>query len=218
MLKRFSLAALAVIASGSASLAHHPLAGMPMTSFSDGLLSGVGHPLLGFDHLFFVIAMGIAAAYTGYARSAPLAYIVAMVVGCLAMSFGVGLPLKETMIALSLLILGAVVVSGRALSLPMAVLLFTGFGLFHGSAFGDSLVEQEAALGSQVLIGYLIGLAALQYAIAIAAGWFVKTVLGSANASAVNARLAGAVVAGIGVFLTLETLEGAAFAALGIAG
>ena len=209
-----SAAALAVIA--TPALAHHPLAGQPMNTFADGLLSGIGHPLLGFDHLFFVIAVGLAAAYTGFQRSAPAAYIAAMAIGCLMMSFGTGLPVKETIIALSLLVVGGIVASGRALNLIPALVLFAGFGLFHGSAFGDSIASQEAGVGGVVLIGYLIGLAALQYAIAMASTYAIKTVFGATEATAANARVAGAIVAGIGVFLTLEVIEGAAFAALGL--
>ena len=215
-MKKSLFAALAFTAVATPALAHHPLAGQPMETFTHGLLSGIGHPLLGFDHLFFVIAVGIAALYTGWARSAPAAYIAAMLVGCLLMSFGTTLPLKEAVIALSLLVVGWVILSGRALSMPLALALFAGFGLFHGSAFGDSIAAQETAIGGSVLIGYLIGLAALQYAIALGAGWLVKSVFGASEATAINARLAGAVVAGMGVFLTLETLEGFAFAALGI--
>jgi len=37
------------------AFAHHPLAGMSLQTFAHGILSGVGHPLLGFDHLFFVM-------------------------------------------------------------------------------------------------------------------------------------------------------------------
>ena len=142
MKRILSAAALAVIA--TPALAHHPLAGQPMNTFADGLLSGIGHPLLGFDHLFFVIAVGLAAAYTGFQRSAPAAYIAAMAIGFLMMSFGTGLPVKETIIALSLLIVGGIVASGRALNLIPALVLFAGFGLFHGSAFGDSIASQEA--------------------------------------------------------------------------
>ena len=50
-------AALTLAATPALALAHHPLGGLPMETFADGLLSGVGHPLLGFDHLFFVGAM-----------------------------------------------------------------------------------------------------------------------------------------------------------------
>ncbi len=55
------------------TLAHHPLAGMPMKTLSHGILSGIGHPLLGFDHLFFVMLVGIAAIFTRRRMLAPLA-------------------------------------------------------------------------------------------------------------------------------------------------
>jgi len=34
---------------------HHPLGGMPWQTFAHGILSGLGPPLLGFDHVFFVM-------------------------------------------------------------------------------------------------------------------------------------------------------------------
>lgn len=191
--------------------AHHPLGGMPMETFGHGLLSGIGHPVLGFDHLFFVIIVGIAALYTGRRLLAPGAYIGAMLVGCLMMSLGIGLPAKEIVIGLSLLVLGYLVLSGRALGFGPAIALFAGFGLFHGSAFGDALAGQEAAMGSSVLIGYLLGLGVVQYLIAVGSGWAVKTLWGASEATAVQARLAGAVVAGVGLFLSLENAEGMVF-------
>ena len=95
-------------------------------------------------------------------------------------------------------------------------LLFAGFGLFHGSAFGESIAAQEAAMGLQVLVGYLIGLGVVQYLIALAAGYVVFTVYRATEAADMQPRLAGAVVAGVGLFLVLESAEGAAFAALGL--
>ncbi|MBJ3764231.1 HupE/UreJ family protein [Maribius pontilimi] len=195
------------------ALAHHPLGGMEMTTFAHGLLSGVGHPVLGFDHLFFVVAMGIAAAFTGRALTAPLAYLAAMVAGVLLTTTGLTLPLAEAVIAVSLLALGGLVLSGRAVSAPVAMTLFAGFGLFHGSAFGAAMASAEASAAAIVLPGYLLGLAAVQYVIAVAAGLLARRA--GDSAAAIQPRLAGAVVAGVGLFLTLETLEGAAFAALG---
>jgi len=75
-MKKILFSAVALLVTTAPALAHHPLAGQPMETFSQGLLSGIGHPLLGFDHLFFVIAVGVAALYTGFARTAPAAYIV----------------------------------------------------------------------------------------------------------------------------------------------
>ena len=207
-MKKYILAAASLATFATPALAHHPLGGLPMETFTHGILSGVGHPLLGFDHLFFVIAVGIAALYTGFARLAPAAYIAAMIVGCLMMSFGTGLPIKEVVIGLSLLVVGGVVLTGRALGLVAAMVLFAGFGLFHGSAFGDSIAAQEAAIGADVLVGYLLGLGVIQYVIALGAGYVVKNVMKASEAAAMNARLTGALVAGIGVYLTLENIEG----------
>ena len=214
-MKKYLIAAGALLSMTTPALAHHPLGGLPMETFAHGILSGIGHPILGFDHLFFIALVGIAALYTGHRRIAPGAYIAAMLVGTLAMSLGLALPAVEIVIGLSLLVLGAVVLSGRALSIGPAVVLFALFGLFHGSAFGGSIAAQEAGVGGGVLVGYLIGLGFTQYLIALAAGWVVGTGLKAADASAVQARLAGAVVAGVGVFLTLENAEGIVFAAMG---
>ncbi|MEO0362036.1 MAG: HupE/UreJ family protein [Pseudomonadota bacterium] len=206
-------AALALVA--TPALAHHPLAGAPMETFAHGLLSGVGHPLLGFDHLFFVLAVGVAALFTGRALTAPLAFLAAMAAG-VALSGGAAFGFVEPMIAVSLLILGGLVAWGRALSLPVALAAFAGLGVFHGLAFGGSLAGVEGAASGAVLIGYLIGLAAIQWAIAVGFGMVVSRIWGASSAGAAPARLSGAMVAGVGAFLCLEVAEGAAFAALGI--
>lgn len=202
------LFAVALALTATPALAHHPLNGMPMETFAHGMLSGVGHPVLGFDHLFFVILVGIAALFTTRRYMAPAAYIGAMLVGCGLMYAGVALPLTEAVIAFSLLALGYVVLSGRALSIVPAVAIFAGFGLFHGSAFGGSIAGQEGGISAAVLVGYLIGLGAIQYLIAIAAGFVTEKLLGATEASAMNARLAGAAIAGVGLFLVLEAAEG----------
>ena len=216
-MNRYLLAAVVFTMSTVPALAHHPLGGLPMETFTDGLLSGVGHPVLGFDHLFFVIAVGIAALYTGRAKLATAAYIGAMLLGCLLMSFGLGLPVKEFAISLSLLVVGGLLLSGRATGLTPAVGLFAGFGLFHGSAFGDPIAAQEAGAGMTVLVGYLGGLGLLQYGLALLAGFVVHELLKATEAKHVHARLAGAVVAGVGAILTLENIEGLVFNMLGLA-
>ena len=206
MKKIFAVAAATLAA--TPALAHHPLGGMPMETFMHGVMSGVGHPVLGFDHMFFVIAMGVAALFTAHRYLTPAAYIAAMLVGCGLMYAGVAMPLQETFIAISLLAVGGIVLSGRALGAGMALALFAAFGLFHGSAFGSSIAAQEGGISAAVLTGYLLGLGLIQYAIALAAGWVAEKLLGAHEATSVNARLVGAMVAGVGVFLCLEILEG----------
>tara|TARA_R110002073_G_scaffold165139_2_gene321623 strand:+ start:435 stop:1043 length:609 start_codon:yes stop_codon:yes gene_type:complete len=179
----------------SPAWAHHPLGGMPMETLSHGVLSGLAHPVLGFDHLFFVIAVGLAAGALGRAFSGPLAYVLAMAAGCGIGAIDGPLPLQELAIALSLLALGAVLALGR---LRYSPLLFVGFGLFHGSAFAGALAGVEASASLPVLTGYLAGLVAVQFA--IASGVALMT-------QGRKITLAGAAVAGVGVFLTLEQIE-----------
>ncbi|SLN39486.1 HupE/UreJ family protein [Oceanibacterium hippocampi] len=209
------LVALGVLVSAPA-LAHHPLGGMPMTTFGHGLLSGVGHPLLGFDHLFFVVAVGIAALFTGRRLLAPLAFVAGMLGGVLLIVGGVALPAVEAVIALSLLLIGGLLARGKALGLPLAAVLFAGLGLFHGWAFGETIAGQEGGAPLAVTIGYLVGLAAIQWVIAVAAGFAVGTLGRATSAAALPARLSGAMVAGAGAFLLLETFEGVLFATMGV--
>ncbi|MEX1082385.1 MAG: HupE/UreJ family protein [Halofilum sp. (in: g-proteobacteria)] len=190
---------------------------MAMSTFGHGLMSGIGHPMLGFDHLFFVLAVGVAAAFTGRAYAAPMGYIGAMLAGCVLMTAGVALPGIEYAIVGSLLIIGYLMLSGRALAFGPAIALFALAGLFHGSAFGGAMAAAEAGSTAAVLTGYLIGLGLIQYAVAAGAAWVTRNVWHAADASAIQPRLAGAAVAGAGLFLALETVEGALFSALGIA-
>ncbi len=211
-MKKFLTTILALGA--TPALAHHPLGGLPMETFADGALSGIGHPVLGFDHLFFVIAMGVAAIFTANRLLAPAAYIATMLVGCAITSFGTVLPLTETIVVLSLLALGGLLVSGRTIGTTAMLTLFAAAGLFHGAAFGGTIAGQEGGAPAAVFTGYLLGLAITQYAIALGAGWLARTLLGATEATATNARLIGAGVAGVGAFLALEILEGPIVTAL----
>lgn len=205
----------ALLLAAAPALAHHPLDGAPMATFGHGLLSGVGHPVLGFDHLLFVAAAGVAAALAGARRAGAGAYVAAMLAGCALAAGGLGLPAVEAVVALSLLAVGGLVASGRRAGRAGTPLLLAGFGLFHGAAFGAAMAGVEAGAGGPVLAGYLLGLGAVQLALALGSGWLALRLWGR-EAQAPGARVAGAMAAGAGLLLTLETLEGAAFAALGL--
>ena len=194
--------------------AHHPLAGSPMETFAHGILSGIGHPILGFDHLFFVVALGVAAAFTGRQLLAPLFYLAAMVAGVLLCVSGMVLPAVEHVIAASIVVLGALVLMGLRLSLPTAGVLFAGAGLFHGWAFGQTIAGVEAA-GAPVLAGYLIGLFALQWLVAVGAGYFASSGW-KALSGDIRPRLTGALATGVGLVFLLEGLEPLVLTAVGL--
>lgn len=188
------------------AVAHHPLNGMPMETFTHGVLSGIGHPVLGFDHLFFIIVAGVLAAYSGYSRSAPLVLIVGVLAGVLLSVSGVSLPAAEILIALSLIALGVIGIRGKSLSLLQVGSLFVTLGIFHGWAFGAALVQQES-VSAAVLGGYLVGLSVVQYLIAVVAGRVLINQLGALKASDLKPRIACAVVTGVGLTFLLEHIE-----------
>lgn len=201
------LVALLLFCLAAPAWAHHPLAGQPMETFAHGVLSGIGHPVLGFDHLFFVLAVGVLARVAGMPLRGPLAYLTTMLLGCALIYSGWKIPLTEPMIALSLLLVGFVLAWGKPIAPWTTLTLFAGYGLFHGAAFGASIAGQEGGISPSVLAGYLIGLGAIQYAIALWAGVITDRIL-NRRGDNLPVRLAGAMVAGVGLFLSLEVLEG----------
>ena len=73
LILRGFVALTTIAASSSAALAHHPMAGKTPSNMMEGLLSGIGHPVLGMDHLAFVFAMGVQVLDQGsiYISSLP---------------------------------------------------------------------------------------------------------------------------------------------------
>lgn len=192
------------------AVAHHPLGGQTPETFAQGLLSGIGHPMIGFDHLAFVIAVGIAAALIGRQYLGPLAFISATLLGVLAQFAGIALPIAELAIAASIAFLGVIILSGRALSLPATLTTFSIAGIFHGWAYGAAIIGADSAtLGS-----YLLGLGLVQFAIAASAGIVVNQLWQVVSSTDLRPRLVGAVVAGVGLTFLIENIEAIVFAGL----
>ena len=205
MPSRIALAALPLLLAAAPAFAHHPLGGMAPETFVQGLLSGVGHPVIGLDHFAFVAAIGLAAAFMRNVWAPPLAAVIGMTAGCLLAVGLVALPMVEPVVAASVLLLGGMALFGRGLPAPAAALLFAFAGLFHGAAYGEAVIGAEPT----PILAYLIGLAAVQMAIALGAAFLVRGVWKAGSAAALQPRLAGAVCAGIGLAFTVEALEGA---------
>ena len=54
------LAFAALVLTAVPASAHHIMGGEMPSTFGQGLLSGLGHPVIGPDHLAFLIAVGVA--------------------------------------------------------------------------------------------------------------------------------------------------------------
>lgn len=161
---RVALGLLAVFAATPA-WAHHAMGGETPTNLWQGLLSGFAHPVIGLDHLAFVLAAGVLAAPLAGRFLLPAAFVGAGLIAALWHVAGFDLPGAELGVALSVIVLGAIVLAGRHLTaLPLAV-LFALAGLLHGYALAESVVGAEP----QPIMAYLAGFGLVQYALASAA-------------------------------------------------
>ena len=118
-----------------------------------GLLSGLGHPLLGPDHLLFLLALGLV----GLQRSSRwmLGLLSIGLLGTLVGLSAPQLPAAELLVALTLVVEGLVVI-GR---LPSA-LLVPCFAL-HGYVLSASVIGWDANCIAAYLVGLLLSQGAL---------------------------------------------------------
>ena len=147
-----SVVLFAALLLASPALAHHPFGMGDSSALTawQGLLSGLGHPLLGPDHLLFLLALG----FVGLQR--PLRWVLPL----LAIGLGGSLlsqfiplpdavaPWAEALVSLSLAVEGLI-----ALSMAPAAWLLPLFGL-HGFLLGSTIVGAEPS----PLLSYFLGL------------------------------------------------------------
>jgi urease accessory protein len=198
---RIALAcALSLALMPAPAFAHHVMDGQMPATFAAGFLSGVGHPIIGLDHFAFIAGVGIASAFVPGGALAILAFVGATLAGCGLHLMGLTLPAAEIVIAASVLVLGAAIMTGRTLSIAAAAAIFAVAGLFHGYAYGESIFGAEQT----PLLAYLAGFATVQTVIAMAAMLVARAV---SSVPAVPYRLAGAVIAGIGLTFLYQNVQ-----------
>jgi len=163
------LLAIATVCSAQRALAHHPFGSETPDTLFAALLSGLGHPVVGIDHLAFVIASGLIAVGVRQGWSIPVGLVLGTCVGTGIHLQAWTLPLPEIGIAASVVLFGFFLsrpnrrldkASSAALAIAAGVA-----GIFHGYAYGEAIVGAEPT----PLVGYLLGFAAIQFAIALSA-------------------------------------------------
>jgi urease accessory protein len=188
------VAALASVLVSSPALAHHVMGGKMPATFSAGILSGLGHPILGLDHLAAMVAVGCLAAAFPFGAALAVGFVVAMLCGVALHVAAVTIPASEALVALSVIALGAVLILRRAPSQGLVGVLLLAAGLFHGYALGESIAGAEPT----PLYAYFLGLAIIQSAIALGVMFAVKALTHPRAGEIVAARLFGAGVVGVG--------------------
>lgn len=103
-------------------------------SFGEGFL----HPLLGYDHLIVMVAIGVLSIRLGreFVLPIPLAFVVGLVLGGVLGLMEVTISNVEVLIQFSILLLLGLIVYGRRLQPEVALVFAAVAGLIHGNPHG----------------------------------------------------------------------------------
>lgn len=185
------LVAAAGLLVATPALAHHPFGGQAPSNAVEGFLSGMGHPVIGLDHLAFVVTAGLLAAALGRGLMIPVGFVVASLAGTGLHLLGLDLPAPEFTISASVLLFGVILaLKNRPQAAVVTALAFLA-GLFHGYAYGEAVVGAEMA----PLVSYLLGFTIIQGMMAVTAYWIANKLT---EGSALGLRFAGFALAGAG--------------------
>lgn len=115
-------------------------------NFLQGFASGLAHPILGFDHLLFLISVGLIGGVSLFTRVPLLLFV-----GLLGTTFSQFIPIfsgAETVMGVSV-VCASLVAFGR---LPLVLIPIFVFS--HGFVLGNSMIGAEPT----PLIAYSLGL------------------------------------------------------------
>jgi urease accessory protein len=106
-----------------------------------GFVAGFTHPLMGWDHVTAMVAVGLWGAFLGNPAIwiLPVVFPLVMAFGGALGVMGIPIPSIETGIAVSAIVLGAMVAFAVRPPIWVAAVLVGVFAIFHGHAHGTEL-------------------------------------------------------------------------------
>ncbi|MBX4960444.1 HupE/UreJ family protein [Rhizobium binae] len=160
------LVALAAAALPAVASAH------PAIGETAGFSHGFAHPMSGLDHMLAMVMVGVFAFQLGGRATwlVPTTFVLVMALGGALGVAGINVPFVETGIALSVVILGAIVALNVKAPLAVAAGLIGLFAIFHGHAHGAEMPENAA--GAAYAAGFMVA-TALLHAAGLALGYAV---------------------------------------------
>ena len=152
------LLALAAAALPAAAYAH------PAIGEAAGFSHGFAHPISGLDHVLAMVMVGVFAFQLGGRATwlVPTTFVLVMALGGVLGATGVNIPFVETGIALSVVVLGAIVALNVKAPLAVTLGIIGLFAIFHGHAHGAEMPENAA--GAAYAAGFMIATALLHAA------------------------------------------------------
>jgi urease accessory protein len=165
-----------------------------------GFITGLEHPWSGLDHVLAMIAVGLWGAQLGNPALwiLPVTFPMVMSLGAMMGLLGIPLPGIEIGIAVSAILLGAMVLGEVRPKLYIAAIMVGFFAIFHGHAHGTELpVGQSGLLYS---MGFVIATGVL-HGIGITIGTIHRWPAGK-----IALRGAGAFIAAMGFFFLWQAV------------
>lgn len=169
--RRFGALTFGILAGGAIAA---PAAWAHTGGRMSGTVDGLVHPLTGVDHLLAMLAVGIIAATAKDRRIAlatPAAFLAGMLGGGVLGLLGVQVPATEIAVAVSVVVLGVLVVSTSHSSGWWLPVLAAAFGAVHGHAHGAELPTGAAPVA---YVAGFIGASAALHASGTAFGLFMR--------------------------------------------
>ncbi|HEY9689319.1 MAG TPA: HupE/UreJ family protein [Coleofasciculaceae cyanobacterium] len=160
-----AIAGLALLLTALPASAHHVMGGRIPSNAFEGFMSGLAHPVIGLDHLAFVVASGLVAIGTRRGWIVPVIFVLAALGGTGLHLQSWNLPVPEVMVSGSVVLFGLLLALGRQLPVLALGAIALVAGIFHGYAYGESIV----GAGMVPLTAYLVGFTAIQLTIALGA-------------------------------------------------
>ena len=165
-----------------------------------GFITGLEHPWSGLDHVLAMIAVGIWGAQLGNPALwiLPVTFPMVMSLGAMMGLLSIPLPGIEIGIAVSAILLGAMVLGEVKPKLYIAAVMVGFFAIFHGHAHGTELPAGQSGL--LYSMGFVIATGVL-HGIGITIGLIHRWPAGK-----LALRGAGAFIAAMGFFFLWQAV------------
>ena len=134
---------------GSLLLLSAPAMAHDGTGLAGGFAAGFFHPLSGLDHMLAMVSVGLWGAFLGrpLLYALPMLFPGVMVIGGALGMLGVPVPPVEVGIAISVMVLGAMILFAVRAPVLVACAIVAMFALFHGYAHGMELPSAADPVG-----------------------------------------------------------------------
>ncbi|KPQ01535.1 HupE/UreJ family protein [Marinobacter sp. HL-58] len=168
---KYQFLSLLVLFFPMASHGHHPMGGEVPETAIQGLLSGLGHPIIELDHFLFVVGFACLLAFCSRQIITHTGLFLALtIVGTLGHLALPDLPFIETGIFLTIVIVGGFLLAQRLDSARLYWFLAPVAGLLHGYGYGGAVVGAE----NTAVFAYLIGFTMIQAVLMLSLVYLVR--------------------------------------------